>query len=69
MSNKGDMSIYRFIGKPDSVFPYLKTGKLYDLVIEEKRKRFSSEKFPIITAPIRCPYSSWNTFHQNWKKA
>lgn len=51
---------YRFIGKPDRIFPYLVTGKVYDLTIE-------SQNFtPVIVRPFVCPYTSWNAFLQNW---
>jgi len=66
---------YKFLGKPDRVFPHLKTGKVYDLEIEEiKISLFESASRwllgvtkPVIISPIRCPYSSWETFDQNWK--
>jgi hypothetical protein len=63
---------YRFIGKPDKIFPYLKTGKVYDLVVKEKQAKFLcfliGKPFPVIYKPIECPYSSWATFRQNWKR-
>lgn len=32
---------YKFIGKPDRIFPQLKTGKVYDLEIKEVEKKTS----------------------------
>jgi len=62
---------YRFTGKPDRVFPQLKTGKVYDLTISEESKGIFGwlvgNTYPIIWKPIECPYSSWETFYQNWK--
>lgn len=61
---------YKFLGYPNYVFPDLKHGKVYDLTIEEywyTRGIFSGNVAPLITAPIRCPYSSWEMFKQNWR--
>lgn len=63
---------YRFIGKPDAIFPGLKTGKVYDLEIQEVEAGLFGGLVgitkPYIIRPIRCPYSSWESFHQNWKR-
>lgn len=63
---------YKFIGKPDEIFPFLKTGKVYDLVIKEQSKglfgALVGNYCPVIISPIQCPYSSWETFYQNWEK-
>lgn len=63
---------YQFIGKPDRVFPKLKTGKNYHLTIVEEPKGFLNWlwgiKRPIIIDPITCPYDSWRTFRYNWRK-
>jgi hypothetical protein len=62
---------YKFTGKPDRVFPQLKTGNVYDLELAEKNFVGMSKGwkvYPItITSPILCPYSSWETFYKNWK--
>lgn len=61
-----------FIGKPDRVFPGLKTGKKYSINAEETREysflgiKFG-KKFVLVTGDIECPYSSWSTFRKNWK--
>ena len=63
---------YKFIGKPDRIFPNLETGKVYDLEIREIPTGFigwvfgAADKIQIIS-PIICPYSSWRTFRQNWE--
>lgn len=62
---------YKFIGQPDYRFPHLKTGKVYDLLIREvwySRGLFIGNPAPKIYTPIVCPYSSWETFYQNWEK-
>ena len=60
---------YKFIGKPDRIVSFYKTGKIYDLTIEIRRFGFlwMNEK-PVIVSPRICPYSSWRTFYQNWRK-
>jgi hypothetical protein len=62
---------YKFLGKPDKIFPHLKTGKVYDLEIKEINNGFFGwlirDTKPLIVSPIRCPYSSWKTFYQNWE--
>lgn len=62
---------YKFIGCPDKVFPNLIHGKTYDLTLEEywnPRGLFQGNNAPRIVNPIRCPYSSWEMFYQNWEK-
>jgi len=62
---------YKFIGKPDMVFPHLVHGKVYDLEIEEywnSRGLFVGNVAPTIVSPIKCPYSSWEMFYLNWQK-
>lgn len=67
---------YKFIGQPDNTFPDLVTGKIYDLMIDEYYEglklpilgwKFGYKEYPVIISPIWCPYSSWETFYQNWK--
>ena len=67
------MSKYKFLGKPDRDFPYLKTGKFYNLEIKEVGKEgfwnwYYGITKPIIISPIQCPYDSWENFYQNWKE-
>lgn len=60
---------YKFLGKPDKRFPFLKTGKVYDLSIKEEqtfREWVAGVTHPVIEKPFRCPYTSWKTFYQNW---
>ena len=54
---------YKFIftGKPDKIFPFLKTGKVYDLKVKEYEGK------PVIVLPFMCPYSNWDMFFKNWK--
>ena len=63
---------YKFLGHPDWRFPKLKHGKIYELVIiEQSRGLFGwlvGNTKPLIIKPIRCPYSSWHAFWQNWKQ-
>jgi len=54
---------YKFIGKPDKVFPFLETGEIYSL---EVRTTFFTKEI-VIDKPFFCPYSSWETFYQNWE--
>lgn len=60
---------FRFLGEPDYIFPNLVTGKIYDLKIAVETKGFFIKtEYPVITSPIRCPYSSWDTFYLNWER-
>ena len=69
---------YKFLGKPNRIFPHLKTGKVYDLnIYKEKVGFFESpirwmlkETKPTILnlGFLNCPYSSWEIFYQNWRK-
>lgn len=63
---------YKFIGKPDKIFPHLVTGRVYDLDIEVHSAGPFGWLFgktrPVITSPIRCPYDSWRTFFYNWEE-
>lgn len=62
---------YKFLGKPDSKFPNLKTGKVYELVVTERQWGIDDVLFgryhPQIIIPFMCPYSSWETFYKNWR--
>lgn len=62
---------YVFIGKPDYIFPYLETGKTYELMIVERNWGFvdwlKGITHPQIISPFGCPYQNWNTFFDNWK--
>jgi len=55
---------YKFLGKPDKKFPELVTGKVYELVVETFDGLLAR---PRIFIPFSCPYSSWETFYQNWQ--
>jgi hypothetical protein len=70
-AENNNMMRCKFLGKPDKMFPQLVTGKIYNLVIEEKADGILNwimdNKRPIIVLPFRCPYSSWTTFYKNWK--
>lgn len=58
----------KFLGKPDKMFPTLKTGMVYDLAITTERYGFLwMNERPIIISPFMCPYSSWITFYRNWQ--
>jgi len=54
---------YRFLGYPDSHFPELRQGNIYELVVITA---FWSHK-PRIVKPFYCPYSSWDKFYKNWR--
>jgi hypothetical protein len=54
--------LFRFIGK-DRSMGYTH-GQIYML---ELMGRGMGDVF--ITAPIKCPYTSWNTFFLNWERA
>lgn len=66
---------YKFLGKPDKIFPNLKTGKVYDLEVVTDygkglfgwKNMFNRTPLVIVKYPIRCPYSNWKTFYKNWK--
>jgi hypothetical protein len=64
--------MYKFLGKPDRIFPDLVTGKVYDLTVIEKSKGplgcVAGNTHPQIVSPIRCPYRSWDTFYANWER-
>lgn len=58
-----------FLGKPDKRFPYLKTGKTYEVTI----KKYGFSKFlhgvqVQMLRPITCPYASWESFYRNWRE-
>lgn len=53
---------YIFLGKPDRRFPHLVTGEIYDLEVVVQNGNL------MIFKPIVCPYRSWETFGQNWKR-
>lgn len=55
--------LFRFIGE-DGSLGYRK-GKIYML---ELRGRGMTELGVIIDAPVRCPYSSWEAFFENWER-
>jgi len=63
---------YKFIGKPDKIFPKLKNGKIYNLTIQSDinvgfKGVFS--RYPIvIVEPFLCPYTSQDAFNNNWKR-
>lgn len=52
---------YKFIGKPDKMFPKLINGKLYTVVFENE-----NSTRPKILKPVVCPYSGWLKFYENW---
>lgn len=62
---------YKFIGMPDRIFPNLVPGKIYTLTIETQWDGFLGWVYgvrkPTIISPIRCPYSSFYTFRDNWE--
>jgi hypothetical protein len=67
---------YKFLGRPDYKFPNLKTGKIYDLHVGYTKESlklpfflnwlFPYREKPVIVKPFYCPYSSWESFYQNW---
>jgi len=63
---------YKFLGKPDYLFPDLVHGKVYDLTVQTRLYGgflFWGWKLGVeITDPFYCTYSSWETFFQNWRK-
>ena len=63
---------YKFLGRADTRFPKLKTGKIYRLMVIEQSwglwDWIRGVKHPQIVLPFNCPYQSWKTFNQNWKK-
>ena len=59
---------HKFIGKPDSKFPDLVAGAVYNLKIHvDNWMQPSGKQRPCIVNPFRCPYKSWFTFYQNWE--
>lgn len=54
--------LFRFIGKEDKLG--YKTGKIYMLELQG-RGAFGGI---MITAPIHCPYTSYETFFENWER-
>lgn len=59
---------YVFIGKPDKMFPKLKTGNKYTLQVKfYGLSRFIHGVAVQVTKPITCPYSSQSAFYKNWK--
>ena len=62
------MKNYKFIGHPDTIFPFLVHGQVYPLEIEVVHGKDGSGPFPTIVDPFVCPYRSWATFFQNWEE-
>lgn len=61
--------ICKFIGNPDEVFPHLERGQTYILEVEAyKEFLFFGKRQPVIITPFLCPYSSWESFYQNWEE-
>ena len=62
---------YKYLGKPDKLFPTLKTGKVYELEVITTSwgllDWILGKQHPQIVGPFGCPYSSWETFYKNWK--
>ena len=62
---------YKFLGKPDSKYPWLVTGRIYDLTVQEKSNGILGwmvgNTRPYVKNPLYCPYSSWETFYKNWE--
>ena len=61
---------YEFLGKPDSIFPRLETGKVYLLTVKENGpiiSLFKGWKIEIVQ-PFWCPYDTLETFMQNWRR-
>lgn len=63
---------YKFTGLPDKIFPYLITGRVYDLTIKEVSKGplgfLVGNTYPVIVSPIQCPYRNWDLFFDNWQE-
>lgn len=63
---------YKFLGKPDWLFPYLKRGDVYDLTVVTREYGgflwWGWKTGVEIKSPFYCPYSSWETFYKNWRK-
>lgn len=57
---------YKFLGKPDDRFPFLKHGEIYKLVVKASLY-INGILQPCIVYPFQCPYSSWEAFYKNWK--
>ena len=62
---------YKFLGKPDFRLPNIMTGKVYELEVVERqwglKDMITGTYHPQIISPFGCPYTSWETFYQNWK--
>lgn len=59
---------YKFLGKPDKVFPFLKTGEVYELEVRfYGLSKYLHGVAVQIVRPISCPYSSKEAFYENWK--
>lgn len=56
--------LFRFIGDTKNGMGYV-YGKIYMLQLTG---RGMTNLGVLIEAPIRCPYSSWETFFQNWER-
>lgn len=71
MKSENYTNNFKFLGKPDRIFPQLETGKVYALEVVEKYHNFFDwiffKTYPVIISPIHCPYESWDAFFQNWR--
>lgn len=63
--------IYKFIGNTEYGLGY-KNGKKYTLEVRDRKlyERLLSHYNwrVIIESPIFCPYTSWETFYENWEE-
>lgn len=55
--------LMKFIGMPDRIFPWLVTGRAYDVTFREE---LSSKGLIASIEGHSCPYSSMEAFKSNW---
>lgn len=57
-----------FSGKPDRMFPFLKTGNVYTVTYREYGLSKYVHGIGVqVLQPIACPYSNIGSFYKNWK--
>lgn len=62
--------LYTYLGKRNDINPELVTGRLYELVIQERPAGRAPNggqlTMPTIVSPFLIPYASWRSFDRNW---
>lgn len=64
--------LYKFMGKPDHIFPQLITGEVYNLDVYRCGHAPNAGKIMAFGTCFKkegigsCPYNTWQAFFRNW---